>query len=102
MFDYQSLLGIEFKQMKKKGFWIFQFSSESQSHKLLFYLIFAANLLSIAYSLWLGYYNRLALDDYCYLAAQNEHGFLSPFNFWYSIWQGRFSPILLINVFLKI
>lgn len=88
--------------MKKKIFQIFQLSSESQPHRFLFYLLLTANILSLAYFLIFGFYNRPALDDYCYLSAQNENGFLSPFTFWYQNWQGRFAPIFLINAFLKI
>ena len=86
-----------FDRMKNKKYLLLQFSSSSPSHHLLFYVLFAANLVSLLYFVMLGYYNRLALDDYCYLAAQNEHGFLSPFNFWYQNYQGRFSAQFFIN-----
>ena len=78
------------------------FSSSSPFHRLLFYGLFVANLLSIMYFVMLGYYNRLAMDDYCYLTAQNEHGFFSHFTFWYQNYQGRFSAQFFFNLTTKI
>ncbi len=78
------------------------FSSLSSFHRLLFYGLFVANLLSIIYFIMLGYYNRLAIDDYCYQTAQNEYGFFSPFTFWYQNYQGRFAPQFFINLTTKI
>src|SRR5271157_1856942 len=74
----------------------------STYHRFLFSSLYVANLLSIIYFGLLGYYNRLAMDDYCYLSAQNEHGFFSPFTFWYQNYQGRFAPQFFINLTTKI
>ncbi len=78
------------------------FSSTRPFHRLLFYGFFVANLLSIIYFVLLGYYNRLAIDDYCYKTAQDEHGFFSPFTFWYQNYQGRFAPQFFINLITNI
>jgi hypothetical protein len=88
--------------MKNKEFKNFLFSSPSSLHRILFYFLGIANALSLVYFLTLGYYNRLALDDYCYFSAQNDYGFLSPFTFWYHNYQGRFAPQFLINVITKV
>lgn len=88
--------------MGKEKYPILQFSSGSSLHRFFFYFLLAANLLSLIYFITLGYYNRLATDDYCYLLGQKDYGFLSPFTFWYQNWQGRFSALFFMNVFLKI
>ncbi len=79
-----------------------RFSSSSPFHRLLIYVLSFANLLSIVYLLILGYYNRLAMDDYCYLTIRNEHGFFSPFTFWYQNYQGRFAPQFFFNMIAKV
>src|SRR5258706_9778746 len=73
----------------------------SLPHKIFFYLLTAFNIFFLSYVLTVGYYNRLSLDDYAYLGAMRDNGFLSPFTYWYSHWQGRFGPQFLLNfVFL--
>ena len=88
--------------MEKKKFQTFRFPSESALHHSLFYILLAVNLISLVYFLTLGYYNRLATDDYCYLTGLRDYGFYSPFTFWYQNWQGRFSALFFINIFLQV
>jgi hypothetical protein len=57
----------------------------------------AFNILFLFYLLLVGYYNRLALDDFAYYGIYKEYGFFNPFTYWYFNWQGRFAPQFFLN-----
>jgi hypothetical protein len=67
-----------------------------------FYILALFNVLFLAYVFTVGYHNRLAWDDYAFMGHLRDHGFLSPFTFWYTHWQGRFGPQFFINLVLSI
>ncbi len=60
------------------------------------------NILFLTYIFVLGYYNRLSGDDFAFMGHMREHGFLSPFTYWYDAWQGRFCPQFVVNTVLSI
>jgi len=76
-------------------------NERSLTFRALSYMLFIFNVLFLIYVLSIGFYNRLSLDDYYFNGAMREYGFLSPFTYWYTNWQGRFGPQLLINTVLK-
>jgi hypothetical protein len=66
--------------------------------KKFLYLLISFNLLFLIYVLAVGYYNRLAVDDYAYIGVLRKFGFNSPFTYWYFNWQGRFVPQYFLNI----
>jgi hypothetical protein len=60
------------------------------------------NIFFLTYIFILGFYNRLAWDDYIFLAHMKKYGFLGGIPPWYMTWQGRFCPHLFINMVLVI
>lgn len=55
------------------------------------------NILFAAYILTVGILNRFALDDFAYIGILRDYGFLNPFTYWYTNWQGRFAPQFFLN-----
>ncbi len=76
-------------QQSKRLFWTFAF--------LLF-----TNSLFLFFVLKIAFYNRLALDDYCFKAWLKEYGFWGAIYHNYTTWQGRFGSQMLINLTLQL
>jgi len=75
---------------------------KSSITNVFYYCLVLFNIVFLAYVLTIGYHNRLTLDDYSFLGTMRDHGFFSPFTFWYSQYQGRFAPQFFINTALVI
>jgi hypothetical protein len=67
---------------------------------LLLLCLCFSNISYLAYLIILGYFNRLAADDYCFMKALNDNGYWGAISFWYSHWQGRFGPHLIIDLII--
>src|SRR5262245_51080926 len=67
---------------------------------LLLLLLCFSNISYLAYLIILGYFNRLAADDYCFMRVLNDNGYWGAPSFWYSHWQGRFGPHLVIDLII--
>ena len=67
----------------------------------LLFLCFS-NISYLAYLIMLGYFNRLAADDYCFMRVLNDNGYWGAIFFWYTQWQGRFGPHLIINLIITL
>jgi hypothetical protein len=65
-------------------------------------LLCFSNIYYLAYLIILGYFNRLAADDYCFMRVLNDNGYWGAIFFWYNQWQGRFDPHLIINLIIKL
>jgi hypothetical protein len=65
-------------------------------------LLCFSNISYLAYLIILGYFNRLAANDYCFMRVLNDNGYWGALFFWYNQWQGRFGPHLIINLIIKL
>src|SRR5207302_385889 len=74
--------------------------ANSQTVFLLF--LFFSNISYLSYLITLGYFNRLAADDYCFMKVLNDNGYWGALSFWYNNWQGRFGPHLVIDLVVKL
>ncbi len=65
-------------------------------------LLYAAGVLFVVLILVLGYYNRLAIDDYAYLLEEKTLGIRAATLNTYLTWDTRWVGFLLLNGFLKL
>ncbi|SFF46942.1 hypothetical protein [Thermoflexibacter ruber] len=65
-----------------------------------FIFLLFTNSLYLFFVLKIAFYNRLALDDYCFKAWLQEYGFFGAIHHNYTTWQGRFGSQILINLSL--
>lgn len=69
---------------------------------LTFAFLLFTNSLYLFFILKIAFYNRLALDDYCFKAWLREYGFFGAIHHNYTTWQGRFGSQILINLTLQL
>jgi hypothetical protein len=67
-----------------------------------FALLLFTNSLYLFSALKIAFYNRLALDDYCFMAWLREYGFWGAIHHNYTTWQGRFGSQILLNLTLQL
>ncbi len=67
-----------------------------------FAFLLLTNGLFLFFVLKIAFYNRLALDDYCFKAWLKEYGFWGAIHYNYTTWQGRFGSQVLINLTLQL
>ncbi|HET7897948.1 MAG TPA: hypothetical protein VFL47_09770, partial [Flavisolibacter sp.] len=59
--------------------------------QMLFYIILAGMLSSLALYAYLGTFTRYMADDYCSAAALKVDGFWGAQAYWWQNWSGRYS-----------
>jgi hypothetical protein len=74
--------------------------SKSIADSILWTALFILNIIYVLFLLIVAYYNRYALDDYCFLGNLNQYGFWGSIDKIYHSWQGRIFPYITINLVL--
>ncbi len=75
---------------------------QSRRFSWIFAFLLFTNSLYLFFILKIAFYNRLALDDYCFKAWLKEYGFWGAVYYNYTTWQGRFGSQMLINLTLQL
>jgi hypothetical protein len=75
---------------------------KANNKHLPFYFLFFTNITYLFFTLYVAYYNRLALDDYYFKALLVKYGFWESVYQNYINWQGRVGMQLIMNIILSL
>jgi len=75
--------------------------TNSLNHRIIYYLILMSNIIFVLLFIGLSYYNRIAIDDFYFLANVKEHGVIKGTIIEHSLWSGRWVSVFLNQLVLS-